>query len=87
MKLKDDQGSRDEDCVPVLKHQTSFQHPLSSQPPKIHAVLSIRVALCARIPCPGITPYTGALLQYINVAGASSTSFEKAKCGVERNFG
>src|SRR5882762_6852267 len=73
--------------APVLKHQTSFQHPLSSQPPNNQAILSTRVTLCARMLCEGNVPQTGALLQYMTDAGASSALFEWAKCGIMRKRG
>ena len=47
-------------------------------------MLSISVTLCALVPCSGIAPYTGARLQCMSVAGASSTSFACGKCGVLR---
>jgi hypothetical protein len=65
----------------VLKSQRSFQHPLSSHPPKIHATESTRVTLCALIPWFGIVPHTGALLQYICTVGAISVSLECGRCG------
>ena len=33
---------------PILKHHMSLKHPLSSQPPNIHATLSARVTVCAK---------------------------------------
>ena len=65
----------------MLKSQRSFQHPLSSQPPNIHATESTRVTLCALIPWFGIVPHTGALLQYICTVGATSESLECGRYG------
>ena len=72
--------------TPVLKQKTSRQHPRSSHPPNIHAMLSMRVTVCARVPCNGIAPYTGARLQCISVAGESSTSFACGRWGVFRTL-
>lgn len=72
---------------PVWKHQTSLQHPFSSQPPYIHATPSTRVAVCARNPCVGRKPYTGALPQYISVAGAGSQSLALGIRGASRYRG
>src|ERR1700676_405539 len=72
---------------PVSKQYTSFQHPFSSQPPNNHTTWSTSVALCALIPRVGIWPYAGALLQYMHVVGASSTSFECGKRGRIRTLG
>ncbi len=70
--------------APVLKQKTSCQHPRSSHPPNIHAMLSMRVTVCARVPCSGIAPKTGPRLQCMSVAGASSTSFACGRWGVFR---
>ena len=70
--------------APVLKQNTSFQHPFSSHPPNNHAILSISVTLCARIPCNGIAPYTGARLQCMSVAAVGSTSLACGRWGVFR---
>ena len=71
-----------ETTAPVLKHQTSFQHPFSSHPPNSHAILSTSVTLCALIACVGNVPQTGARLQYMAAAGASGASFACGRCGV-----
>jgi hypothetical protein len=69
---------------PILKHHMSLKHPLSSQPPNIHATLSARVTVCARKPWVGSAPQTGALLQYITGGGAGSTSCIFGRRGTAR---
>src|SRR6266850_4120952 len=68
----------------ILKHHMSLKHPLSSQPPNIHAKLSARVTVCAQNPWVGRTPQTGALLQYITGGGAGSTSCTFGRQGTAR---
>lgn len=65
----------------MLKHHTSLKHPFSSHPPKIQATPSTSVTLCALTLCVGSAPYTGALLQYINVAGTGS-ALPAGRCGL-----
>jgi hypothetical protein len=65
----------------------SLKHPLSSQPPNIHATLSASVTVCARKPCVGRVPHTGALLQYITGGGAGSTLSTFGRWGIARKRG
>lgn len=74
-------------CLPVWKHQTSLKQSTSSHPPKTHAVWSTRVTLCARMPCVGSVPQTGALLQYMTLAGAGSASRLCGRWGIVRMRG
>ena len=70
--------------APILKHHMSLKHPPSSQPPNNHATLSASVTVCARTPCVGSDPQTGALLQYITGGGAGSTLVALGRWGIRR---
>jgi len=65
----------------------SLKHPLSSQPPNIHATLSARVTVCARKPWDGSVPQTGALLQYITGGGEGSMLVALGRWGITRKRG
>jgi hypothetical protein len=67
--------AKDKKKIPVSKQKISLYVSLASAPPNSHAVVSTRVTVCARKPCEGQAPYTGARLQYITVLGANSAFF------------